>query len=52
MTAHARLAAIRAAQPPEGLFAEKDWLSTPEPFVIGAALAAALDKLGHRLNLF
>ena len=51
-TPHARLAAIRAAQPPEGLFAEKDWLITPEPFVIGAALAEALDKLGHRLNLF
>ncbi len=47
-----RLAAIRAAQPPEGLFAEKDWLLTPEPFLIDARLAEALDKLGHRLNLF
>ena len=47
-----RIAAIRAAQPPEGLFAEKDWLLTPEPFVIGAGLAEALEKLGHRLNLF
>ena len=47
-----RLAAIRAAQPAEGLFAEKDWLLTPEPFVISAALAGQLEKLGHRLNLF
>ena len=47
-----RLAAIRAAQPPEGLFAEKDWLVSPEPFVIDARLAGQLEKLGHRLNLF
>ena len=47
-----RIAAIRAAQPAEGLFAEKDWLVSPEPFVIDARLAEALDKLGHRLNLF
>ena len=46
------LAAIRAAQPAEGLFAEKDWLLSPEPFVISAALAGQLEKLGHRLNLF
>ena len=51
-SAQDRLAAIRAAQPPEGLFAEKDWLLTPEPFVISAALAEQLGKLGHRLNLF
>ena len=51
-TAQDRLAAIRAAQPPEGLFAEKDWLLTPEPFVIDARLAEQLEKLGHRLNLF
>ena len=47
-----RIAAIRAAQPAEGLFAEKDWLISPEPFVIDARLAEALEKLGHRLNLF
>ena len=47
-----RIAAIRAAQPAEGLFAEKDWLVSPEPFVIGAGLAEQLEKLGHRLNLF
>ncbi len=51
-TAHDRLAAIRAAFPPEGLFADKDWLLSPEPFVIDAKLAEQLEKLGHRLNLF
>ena len=49
---HDRIAAIRAAFPPEGLFADKDWLLSPEPFVIDAKLAEKLDKLGHRLNLF
>ncbi|EDY17829.1 hypothetical protein CfE428DRAFT_4568 [Chthoniobacter flavus Ellin428] len=47
-----RIAAIRAAFPPEGLFADKDWLISPEPFVIDAKLAEQLNKLGHRLNLF
>jgi len=47
-----RIAAIRAAQPAEGLFADKDWLISPEPFVIDARLADQLSKLGHRLNLF
>ncbi len=47
-----RIAALRAAQPAEGLFAEKDWLLSPEPFVISPALAEQLEKLGHRLNLF
>ena len=47
-----RIAAIRAAQPAEGLFADKDWLISPEPFVIDARLAEQLEKLGHRLNLF
>jgi hypothetical protein len=49
---HDRLAAIRAAFPPEGLFADKDWLLSPEPFLIDAKLAEQLEKLGHRLNLF
>ncbi|MGB8168397.1 MAG: hypothetical protein WCF18_12950 [Chthoniobacteraceae bacterium] len=48
----ARVAAIRAAVPPEGLFADKEWLLSPEPFVIDAALAEQLHKLGYRLHLF
>jgi hypothetical protein len=47
-----RIAVIRAAQPSEGLFAEKDWLVSPDPFVIDTRLAEQLGKLGHRLNLF
>ncbi|MEI8340908.1 MAG: hypothetical protein WCH43_05135 [Verrucomicrobiota bacterium] len=48
----ARVQAVRAAMPPEGLFADKDWLTSPEPFVIDAKLAEELERLGHRLNLF
>jgi hypothetical protein len=48
----ARAAAIRAAVPPEGLFADKEWLLSPEPFVIDAKLAEQLEKLGYRLHLF
>ncbi len=47
-----RLAAIRAAEPAEGLFADKDWLVSPEPFAIDARLHEQLEKLGHRLNIF
>ena len=48
----ARAAAIRAAVPPEGLFADKEWLLSPEPFVIDVKLADELTKLGYRLHLF
>jgi hypothetical protein len=51
-TPHDRLTAIHTAFPPEGLFADKDWLLSPEPFVIDAKLAEQLDKLGYRLHLF
>ena len=50
--AHDRLATIRAAIPPEGLFAEKDWRLSPEPLVIDQKLADQLARLGHRLNRF
>ncbi len=52
LNAHDRIAAIRAALPPEGLFADKDWLLSPEPFLIDAKLGEQLEKLGHRLGLF
>lgn len=48
----AQVAAIRAALPPEGLFAEKDWRISPRPFAISAAFAGELEKLGPRLQLF
>jgi hypothetical protein len=46
------LEALRAAFPPGGLFAEKDWLLSPEPFWITDDLREELEKLGYRLNLF
>ncbi|HEY2341825.1 MAG TPA: hypothetical protein VGH90_02290 [Chthoniobacteraceae bacterium] len=43
---------IRAAFPPEGLFADKEWILSPEPLRISAELGEQLEKLGYRLNLF
>jgi len=43
---------LRAAIPEGGLFAEKDFLLSPEPLRVDAALAEELEKLGHRLQLF
>ena len=43
---------IRAAFPAEGLFAEKDWLISPEPFAIDAKFAKDLERLGHQLFVF
>jgi hypothetical protein len=51
-TALERIEVIRRTFPPEGLFADKDWLLSPEPFMIDAKLADQLTRLGHRLNLF
>ena len=45
-------AAIRAAFPKEGLFAEKDWLISPDPFPIEKKILAELEQLGHRLLIF
>jgi hypothetical protein len=47
-----KLAAIRAALPKEGLFAEKDWLISPDPFPIERKFLAELERLGHRLLIF
>jgi hypothetical protein len=47
-----RLAAIRAAFPKEGLFAEKEWLLSPDAFPIGKKFLADLEQLGHRLFVF
>jgi hypothetical protein len=49
---HDRLAAIRAAFPKEGLFAEKDWLLSPDAFPIEKKFLAELEQLGHRLFVF
>ena len=47
-----RLAAIRAAYPKEGLFAEKEWLLSPDAFPIDRKSLADLEQLGHRLFVF
>jgi hypothetical protein len=47
-----QLASIRSAFPKEGLFAEKDFLLSPDPFPIDAAFAKELEQLGHRLFVF
>jgi hypothetical protein len=47
-----KLASIRNALPPEGLFAEKDFLLSPDPFPIDEKFAKDLEQLGHRLFVF
>ena len=47
-----RLTAIRDAYPAEGLFAEKDFLISPEPFAIEPKFAKELERLGHQLFVF
>ncbi len=46
------LSDLDAARPPGGLFAGKNWLSSPEPFPLDRATFSALEGLGHRLQLF
>src|SRR6266568_3734949 len=52
VTESERLEAIRAAFPKEGLFAEKDWLLSPDAFPIDKKFLADLEQLGHRLFVF
>src|SRR5229473_3658658 len=47
-----KLDTIRSAFPTEGLFAEKDWLLSPEAFPIEEKFLADLEQLGHRLFVF
>src|ERR1043166_2694627 len=47
-----RLATIRAAFPKGGLFAEKEWLLSPDAFPIDKKFLADLEQLGHRLFIF
>ena len=47
-----KLTAIRATFPAEGLFAEKDFLLSPEPFAIEPKFATQLERLGHQLFVF
>jgi hypothetical protein len=47
-----KLEAIRAAFPKQGLFAERDWLLSPDAFPIKEKFLAELEQLGHRLFVF
>jgi hypothetical protein len=47
-----KVRAVRAAIPKEGLFAEKDWLVSPDAFPIEKKFLADLEQLGHRLLVF
>ncbi|HKP04552.1 MAG TPA: hypothetical protein VJU77_14470 [Chthoniobacterales bacterium] len=46
------LASIRSSFPKEGLFAEKDFHLSPDPFPIDEKFARELEQLGHRLFIF
>src|SRR5437868_14864447 len=43
---------VRAAFPPNGLFAEKDFLLSPDPFPVDDKFGKELEQLGHRLYVF
>jgi len=43
---------IRKALPKEGLFAEKDWLLSPDAFPIEKTFLSEVEQLGHRLFIF
>src|SRR5215831_927987 len=47
-----KLATIRNCFPKEGLFAEKDWLLSPDAFPIDEKFLKELEQLGHRLFVF
>src|SRR5437879_13387559 len=47
-----RLETIRSSFPKEGLFAEKDWLLSPNAFPIEQKFLTELEQLGHRLFVF
>ena len=47
-----KAAKIRAQIPEHGLFADKEWRISPEPFVIDAKLHQEFERLGSRLRKF
>src|SRR6267378_1694505 len=51
-TVENKLDAIRHALPSEALFADKDWLISPDAFPISEKFASELEQLGHRLFVF
>jgi hypothetical protein len=47
-----RIERVRERFPEKGLFAEKEWLISPQPFFISAGFAEELERLGHWLLKF
>ncbi len=47
-----RIQRVRERFPAEGLFAQKEWLLSPEPFFISPDFASELERLGHWLLKF
>jgi hypothetical protein len=47
-----RVQRVRENLPKEGLFAQKEWLASPQPFMISAKFADELERLGHWLLKF
>jgi hypothetical protein len=47
-----RIQRIRERFPKQGLFAQKEWLVSPQPFLVGAEFADELERLGHWLLKF
>ena len=47
-----RVRAVRETFPPQGLFAEKEWLLSPRAFALSNRFVDELEKLGYRLHLF
>ena len=43
---------LNTSMPEEGLFYEKSWRQSPEPFFISAEFKKSLEQLGHRLHQF
>jgi hypothetical protein len=43
---------LQSLMPEEGLFFEKSWRQSPEPFFISPELKRSLEQLGHRLYQF
>jgi hypothetical protein len=47
-----RIQRVRERFPEKGLFAQKEWLISPQPFLISAQFADELERLGHWLLKF
>ena len=46
------LKALLASMPEQGLFAEKSWRQSSEPFFVSSEFKKSLEQLGHRLHQF